>query len=399
MINSRIFKIYLSNFLVGFIFWYGIEKLFMASIGISAAGIGIAAAFFLGASLIFEIPSGVLADKWSRKGMLVASSLLLGLSSIVFGISNGLFVFIIGEVFYGLYIATMSGTYQALIYDILSEEKISNQYSRVAGKAFALFLFGSAVADFASGFLANQIGFRSVFFISAVSCILNIMVMLSIREPKIHKIEQKHKILPSLKHALIDIYKNNLLRSLTIIMSVLAVMELFKAEFSQLYMIRYVSSMELIGILWAVYALTWALGSLIAHRFRTRLDGLVVLTILPYIVMSFVDNWFSIVLFMFQTVVSAVLINQIETRVQENTPSSSRASVMSVLSSLGRAISIPSSFLIGWIISTYDVLWAVRFVATLGVVILIYWLISRRNINQKSEVSIIASPSILEIVK
>ncbi len=68
--KSQIPKIYLSNFLTGLVFWYGIEKLFMRSIGIDAVGVGIATAVFIGFNLIFDIPAGILADKWSRKGML-----------------------------------------------------------------------------------------------------------------------------------------------------------------------------------------------------------------------------------------------------------------------------------------------------------------------------------------
>lgn len=33
---TRIHKLYISNFLTGLVFWYGIEKLFMRSIGIDA---------------------------------------------------------------------------------------------------------------------------------------------------------------------------------------------------------------------------------------------------------------------------------------------------------------------------------------------------------------------------
>lgn len=397
--KSRISKIYLSSFLEGFIFWYGIEKIFMTSIGISVAGVGIAAAVFLAINLIFEIPSGILADKWSRKGMLILSSIFLGVASLLFGISNGIFIYIIGEIFYGLYVATMSGTYQALIYDVLHEENKSKQYSKIAGKAFALFLFGSAVADLLSGFLANQIGFRAVFLISIIPCLINIFVIWRIREPRFHKSDKKDKLIPNLGTALVDIAKNNLLRALTVVMSVLAVMDLFKSEFGQLYLFRYAPGMQLIGILWAVYALTWSLGSLIAHKFRTRLDGLVILSVMPFVLMSFIDNWFCIVLFMIQAVASAALVNQIETRVQENTPSSLRASVLSVLTSIGRAITVPLSFLIGWIALSYGNLWAVRFVALLGVTMLIYWAFARRNIKQVSELADVDLPVMSELIK
>lgn len=163
-------------------------------------------------------------------------------------------------------------------------------------------------------------------------------------------------------------------------MSALAVVELFKGEFGQLYMLRYVSQPQVIGLLWAAYAFTWALGSLIAHRFRARLNTLVILTTMPLILMSFIDNWFSLVLFMVQAIASAALLNQIETRVQENTPSSVRASVLSVLSALGRSVAIPASFVLGWIFVEYNAYWALRFVAVVAAITLVYWVWASRGV-------------------
>lgn len=105
--------------------------------------------------------------------------------------------------------------------------------------------------------------------------------------------------------------------------------------------------------------------------------------------MAFVDSAFSLLLFMVQAVASAALINQIETRIQENTASSVRASILSVLSALGRAISIPASLLLGWLFTQYDALWALRFVAGVAVVVLLYWLWASRAMPNadKSEVA------------
>jgi MFS family permease len=126
-------------------------------------------------------------------------------------------------------------------------------------------------------------------------------------------------------------------------------------------------------LLWAAGALTWAAGNLIAHHFKTRLTGLMIVTVAPLILMSFLDMWFSLVLFMIQQVAMGALFNQIETRVQDATPSAVRTSILSVLSSLGRAIAIPSSILIGWIISHYDVFQAQRLISLVAAAALLYW--------------------------
>jgi MFS family permease len=294
-------------------------------------------------------------------------------------------MYIVGYLFYGVYVVSTSGTYQAITYDSLHDEGRADQYSKVVGRAYALFLAGAGVANVASGFIANHFSYSTTFFVTVISCVLNALLILSLKEPAFHKDEKKERVIKQLGQTIKTLANTKLLRSLAIVMSALAVVELFKGEFGQLYMLRYVTEPQLIGLLWAAYAFTWSLGSLIAHRFRTRLNTLVVLTTLPLVFMSFIDNWFSLVLFMLQAVASAALLNQIETRVQENTPSSVRASVLSVLSALGRAIAIPSSFVLGWLFTQYDALWALRFVAVIAVFTLLYWFWASRSIPKANK--------------
>jgi len=90
-------------------------------------------------------------------------------------------------------------------------------------------------------------------------------------------------------------------------------------------------------------------------------------------------------LFLVQAIAAAALINQIETRVQENTQSSVRTSVLSVVSTIGRVITIPASFLLGWLIRDYDALWAVRSIALVLGAILLYWLWAKRGISKANK--------------
>lgn len=386
---SRIQKLYISNFLTGLVFWYGIEKLFMRSIGIDAFGIGVATAFISIFNLIFDIPAGILADKWSRKGMLAVSSLSLIITALVLGSSHSLLQYIIGYAFYGITIISTSGTYQAIIYDSLREESREKQYSKINGRAYALFLVGAGVANIASGFIAHHFGYRANYFITIVSCVLNLMVILSIKEPMFHKPEQKEKVIRQLGVVSKEVARIRLLRTLAIVMSVLAVVEVFKIDFGQLYMLRYISQPQVIGLLWAAYAFTWALGSAIAHRLKAHITPLVVATVAPLICMAFLDNWMSLVLFMVQAVASAALFNQIETRIQDSVPSFVRASILSMLSVVGRIVSIPASFVLGWIFNAYGAYWALRFVAIVASLVLLYWFWSngKMPINKTDSVS------------
>lgn len=390
MKSLQIRKLYISNFLTGLVFWYGIEKLFMQSIGISAVGIGVAAAALTLFSVIFNIPAGILADKWSRKGVLVVSVLALAAASLVEGESHSLEVYITGVLLYGIYIVTSNGTYQAIIFDSLREEGRAEEYSKINGRIYAFFLLGAGLGDALSGFIAHKYGYRASFLGTIIPCLLNAGVILTLHEPALHKPINKEKIFPQLGRAIIAVSKIKLVKALTVVMSLFAITELFKLEFGQLYMFRYVTAVQAIGILWAIFSFSMALGSMVAHRFRSRLSTLIVCSVLPLVLMSFTDNQFSILLFMIQAIAAAALFNQIETRIQENTPSHIRASVLSVVSTLGRTVAVPASFVLGWLFRDFDALVALRFIAILATITLIYWLIITRNIP-KADVSIASS--------
>lgn len=386
MKSPQIAKLYASNFLTGLVFWYGIEKLFMASIGINPVGIGIVTAGLTVVVTLFDIPAGVLADKWSRRGVLVLSALALALASLLCGESHGLPLYLVGDLFFGMYIVTSGGTYQAIIYDSLHEEGRSGSYSKINGRIFALFLIGAGLGDVASGFLVNHFGLRAPYLLTIISCLLNVVVLLTLHEPKFHKAEHKERMLKQLHAASVAISKLKLLRVLVVIITALQVVELFKLEFSQLYMFRYETAPVAIGLLWAAFAFAMSLGSLIAHRLRSRLNLLIIASVVPLLLMSFIDNWFSLVLFMLQAVAAAALINQIDTRIQENTPSNVRASILSVVSTFGRAVSIPASLVLGWLFHDYDSLTALRFIALIAGLTLVYWLISRRGEAKLAEI-------------
>lgn len=376
--RNTVNKLYFANFFIGLVFWYGIEKLFMQTIGIDATQIGVVIAAVLGFNLLFDIPSGILADRWSRKGTLILSLVAMVICCLILGNANGFIPYLIGYgIFYGLYVVGTSGTSASIVYDTLHEYGKSKLYSKIMGRTYAFYLAGIAAANIASGFLVQLLDFRATYFLTVLSSVIAIAITLTIKEPTFHKKEQKERMLSQLGSVMKTMMKSKMILVLAIILSALTVAQVFKNDFGQLYILRYISEPQFIGLLWAGGALSWAAGNLIAHHFKTRLSSLTVVTVLSLIAMSFIDAWFSLVLFMIQQVAMGALFNQIETRVQDATPSMVRTSILSVLSSLGRAIAVPASIFIGWMISRYDVLLALRFISIIAFLTLLYWLWQR----------------------
>ena len=85
--------------------WVPIEKLFQTEIGFDAASIGLMAAAYAAVVPLLEVPTGILADRWSRKGILIASSIAAAASALIGGLSQSVGLYIVAAMVLGVYFA------------------------------------------------------------------------------------------------------------------------------------------------------------------------------------------------------------------------------------------------------------------------------------------------------
>ncbi|HUW22275.1 MAG TPA: hypothetical protein VMW41_06455 [Candidatus Bathyarchaeia archaeon] len=70
---TRLFYIY--QFFFDLIFIYTVEKLFMLRRGLNLSQIGVLLFLWSIMTIILEVPSGAIADRWSRRKMLILSGI------------------------------------------------------------------------------------------------------------------------------------------------------------------------------------------------------------------------------------------------------------------------------------------------------------------------------------
>ena len=121
-LGRRILPLQIAVGLQGTILWVPVEKLFMTQIGFTARTVGVMAAAYAAVVPLFEVPSGVLADRWSRNLILVCASVALLMSTLVGGLSASVPVYIAGAMILGIYFALNSGTVDSVVYDVVLEE-------------------------------------------------------------------------------------------------------------------------------------------------------------------------------------------------------------------------------------------------------------------------------------
>ncbi|MDN5860515.1 MAG: MFS transporter, partial [Pseudonocardia sp.] len=155
-LQKRLRPLHLTVFLQGVGFWVPVEKLFMSEIGFDAAGIGLMAGAYAAVVPLLEVPSGILADRWSRRGVLVVAGAALALSALVGGLSHDVPTYVLSALALGVFFAMSSGTIEAIVYDtVLEETGDSAEFERQMGRIRMVCSLALVTSALAGGLLAG----------------------------------------------------------------------------------------------------------------------------------------------------------------------------------------------------------------------------------------------------
>ncbi len=351
---------YVAVFLMACVFWYAIEKVFMRQIGFSDGGIGVMVAAYSAFMLLLETPSGIIADRWSRKGVLIIASVALALSSWILGVSNDPVIYIAGILVWTVFYALYSGTDSSIIYDTLLEETGSSKnyehfygYNKVAGCA------GLVVGSLFGGVIAQGYGYRAAYFVTIPVALASIICLLVLNEPKIHKSEEKAPI----KDYIVDTFKSVLGRrelfALVAMIILLIILDKLLFEFSQLWYIALAMPVVIYGIANALVAGSVGIGGVIA-RFSGQHRTAVILWILfgaaaSSVCLVFVKNITVVIISQMLIGVAAVALEAMFSHeLHDQLSSRVRAGASSALCTVARFFAIPLALIFGFI-SDYSV--------------------------------------------
>jgi predicted MFS family arabinose efflux permease len=194
-LTARLRPLYSTAFLQGFALWYAVEKLFMRSIGFTDYTITVATAVYIVVMMAASIPLGVLADRWSRKGVLYLATAALAASSLVCGLARGFWLYAIGISIWGLFYAAYTGIYDSVIYDLVLEQTGSaDSFERCYGRAqmynSAAFITGALI----SAGLVHGIPLRATYFLTVPVTCCGFITLARFREPLLHRAAPRQRL-------------------------------------------------------------------------------------------------------------------------------------------------------------------------------------------------------------
>lgn len=316
---------------------------------------------------LFEIPTGIIADKFGRKISLFLGTLLFGISHLISGTTLNIGIFIFGQIIGAIGLSLESGADKALIYENAKyQNKTPQEISAIASRFDGFGTVGMLIAfPLGSIFVASGIfnytrSLGLVFIATGISAVFASIIILFIKEPKNilsnetnnletstenKKIEHKKLLLENAKGCLYA-FKNPELRKLSLDYSVISAFTFLMFWFYQSLLLENNINIALNGFVASGFNLAASI-LLFASGFiqkkigtsRTRFLSAFIPGVLYILVFFFYKNIYVILIAIFGITMlrlfrNPILITQMNLKIQDE----NRATVLSGVSMFNRII-------------------------------------------------------------
>ncbi|MDQ6695864.1 MAG: MFS transporter [Actinomycetota bacterium] len=243
------------------------EKLFLSRIGFDAASVGVLAATYAAVVPFLEIPSGILADRWSRRGVLMIANMALGASALVGGLSTNVATYLVAALLLGCYFALQSGTVDSIIYDVLVEETGSSDgFEREIGRLRLVEGVALVTSALAGGGIAALTTPRVTYFLTVPFVVASMAALRRFTEPGLHRVEEAEPLRSQIATTYRTIVERGRLRPIIVTMVLSALLLQALLEFGPLWMVALAAPAILYGPQWAGLMSAVGLGGVLAGR-------------------------------------------------------------------------------------------------------------------------------------
>lgn len=390
-LRKRLAPLYIAIFFQGFVLWYATEKLFMTTIGFNATSIGFMVALYSAIIILAETSSGILADRWSRKGVLILASIALAISGLIGGLSSSVPVFLLSTCFWGLFFALYSGTYDSIIYDTLLEEtKNTDDFQKYLGKVRVFDGVALILGSLLGGLIGQYIGLRETYLFTVPLALAAAAALLFFNEPKLHKLEAATPIKQHIQETLSAVLRRQSLIPLLAVLVTIAVLTYTVLEFDQLWLIALGAPVLVYGpinaIVLAGYSLGGAIGGRLNFENKLMLSSVLGTLLIATLGLALIHNLVIIVICVTLLVLCLTGITVVFMKtLHDSLQSKIRAGASSAVSSLGRITIIPFVLLFGFMSQRLDVFQAAWLLVGLVIITIgMSWSIYRKPVSNDS---------------
>ncbi len=251
---------------------YPLYLLMFEQKGLSMVEISALLAIWSVPGVLLEIPTGILADHWSRKNLMFLGSLLKGGCYLLWLFSEGFGLYAAGFLLWGIGGALHSGSEEALLFDSLKTEQREDNFDRIYGIGRFLSGISTISASLLGGYLGMKFGFELALCVSILFALLGAVIAATMREVNLYKENEARKDTLKQSARFLLCRKDILLFALIslLVITTAGVLD----EYDQLIAKDFGLSIALIGGWTAIRFLLISFGGILAYRIRRRMEKL-----------------------------------------------------------------------------------------------------------------------------
>lgn len=182
--RANITKFYVSSALGGFTLFHGVLGFYMRQIGFSYTQIFLLAALYEILVFLFEIPTGVFADRFGLKKCAILGHFISAASCFPIALfPTSYSVFLLCRVLSAICTTLNSGSVEALQFESLRDISREAEYAKLRGRLAAIGGLSMPVGAVLGGVLCENIGFGKVVALGGLTGLFITAVYVSMSEP------------------------------------------------------------------------------------------------------------------------------------------------------------------------------------------------------------------------
>jgi MFS family permease len=245
--------------------------------------------------VLFELPTGIFADRFGRKKSIVIGTLLLALEPLIYLFADNFLWFALAFALAGMGITFHSGSIEALIYDHLKAKNLEKDMKKAMGSFGSASLVAMVVAPIIGSYIAKDLIMPQFIFLILMSLgamLIGFFISLWIKDTKQRRVEEENPF-SLMKDGAKLIRKNKSLLRI-VLLSVFASPFLFTLNYLyQPYLLSSGINTALFGTIFAIALLLAASLQKYAYKIEEKLGikwTVFLATMLPgifYIIMAF----------------------------------------------------------------------------------------------------------------
>ena len=379
--SKNIFYFYIMSIFGGMLFFLPIFALYIEESLFTLTNVALIISIESIAIVLFEYPTGAIADLLGRKKSIIISGFVILLSFVFLAIGNIMIMFVLYAIINAFGRSMFSGADSALIYDTLKQEGKEKYFKKIIGTKYALWPIGASIGAVVGGYLAS-ISLSLPVIMSLIPMSIATFLSFQLVEPKYEK-ETHKNVFKHMFKSLGVIIKNSqvliILFSALILIGIGDSLHYLKPIFFQFYEIPIIY----FGYIFAIGFTLSSFGHYFSHEVSEKLGDKKTIIMggfgysLFYLFATFVFPLIAIILLLIKQFFYGIGRPATEHLLHLETDSSTRATVISgynLMRGLGVAIFVP---LIGFSSDIYNINIGFRIGALIMLIIPVLFLFLR----------------------